>query len=269
MAYVINNGVNIYYDTFGNKDLKEVIVFLHGAGSDRTIWKEQVKKLKEDYYIIAIDNRGSGKSDCPEYNYNVSMLSTDIIAVLDKEKLNEVNLIGFSLGGLVAQKIANDHPKRVKKLILLNCSLGSGNPDTVLPEQNVINMFLFCSALSMEDRVKNAMDFNYGKEFEKNNPELYKKYYNEIIRNADGIQYQIPVIVSGKILIKNYEKIKFPVLSILSTDDPVIPKENGNTIQKHLPHSKVKYLKGYHSSPQIHPEKVTRLIKNFINTQEN
>ena len=269
MAFVINNDIRIYYDTFGNKYSDEVIVFLHGAGSDRTIWRKQVNLLKNDYYLITIDNRGSGKSDCPEYNYNVSMLSSDIISVLDKENVNQVNLVGFSLGGLVAQKVANDHPNRIKKLILLNCSLGSGNPDTVLPEQDVINMFLFCSALSKEDRVKNAMDYNYGKTLKKRDPVLYKKYFNKITNNATGIPYQIPIVVSGKTLIENYERINFPVLSVFSTDDPIIPKENAQAIQKHLPHSKIKYLKGHHSSPQIHPQKVAKLIKNFVSTQEN
>ncbi len=268
MAYIINNDINIYYDTFGNKYSDEVIVFLHGAGSDRTIWRNQVNKLKNDFYIITIDNRGSGKSDCPEYNYNASMLCSDITRVLDKEKVNKVNLVGFSLGGLVAQKFAYDNPHRIKKLILMNCSLGSGNPDTVLPEQDVINMFLFISALSKEDCVKNAMDYNFGKRFKMRNPRLYKKYFNEITNNATGIPYQIPIMVSSKSLIENYSKIKFPVLSILSTEDPLIPKENGNAIQKHLPHSKVEYLKGHHSSMLIHPKRVTKLIKTFVRDQE-
>jgi len=269
MAYIINNDIRIHYDTFGNKYSDEVIVFLHGAGSDRTIWKKQVSKLKDNFYIITIDNRGSGKSDCPEYNYNASMLSSDIISVLDKENVNNVNLVGFSLGGLIAQKFVNDHPHRIKKLILMNCSLGSGNPDTVLPDQDVINMFLFCSALSKEDCVKNAMDYNFGKRFKLKSPKLYKKYFNEITNNATGIPFQIPIMVSSKSLIENYNKIKFPVLSILSTDDPLIPKENGNAIRKHLPHSRIEYLKGHHSSMLIHPNRVTELIKGFVSGQEN
>ena len=124
-------------------------------------------------------------------------------------------------------------------------------------------------ALSKDDRVKNALDYNYGRDLEIKNPKLYRKYYNAIYDNADGILSQLPIMVSGKSLIKNYENIRFPLLGVFSTKDPIIPKENADVVKKYLPHSKIEYLEGYHASPQIHPEKVVKLIKDFIKTQEN
>ncbi|MCP4602858.1 MAG: alpha/beta hydrolase [Proteobacteria bacterium] len=265
MAEVVRDNVKIHYDTFGKKkDDGECILFLSGASSDGNVWRNQVDYLSKEYFAITVDNRGSGKSDCPDYNYDADMLTSDIEAVLAKEEIKETNLVGFSMGGLIAQRFLNNNPKRVKRLVLMNCTLGSGNPDTILPQREVINMFLFSAALTLEDCCKNAMDYHFGESFEEKNPDLYKEYFDETMKSSPGIRHQIPIMVSDKPLIEDYSAIKVPVLYILSTDDPVTPYQNGESLKKHLPQARVEYLDGYHASMLIHPEKVNALIKDFF-----
>jgi 3-oxoadipate enol-lactonase len=264
MAYINNSGVNIYYSTAGIKDSREVLVFLTGSGSDSSIWKKQINYLKNEYFIIAIDNRGSGKSDCPEYKYDAAMFCSDMEEILKAEGIESFNLVGFSMGGLIAQKYVNDTPHRVKRLILINCTLGAGNPDTVPPSQDVINIFLFSAALTPEDIARSAMDYNFGSSFKEEHPESYERYFQSILKNTIGVNHHVPVMVSNERLIQDYAKIKMPVLAILSEKDPVVPLGNGRVIKKHLPQAQIKYLDGYHASMLIHPDKVNQIIGNFL-----
>ena len=265
MAFIVTDNIKIYYETYGKKTSEEKIVFLSGAGWDSSIWKNQIEYLKKDFYIIAVDHRGSGKSDCPDYNYNASMLSSDLEKILVKEEIDQINLVGHSIGGLVAEKFVNNNIKKVKRLILMNCSLGGGNPDIILPTRDVANMFLFHSVLTQEDQVKNALDYNFGNISENDGPDLYKEFTCKFMRNINGLPHLIPIMVSNKPLIQDYTKINMPVLCILAIDDPVTPHENGTIFQKYLPHARLEYLPGYHLSVLIHPGKVSSLIEQFIN----
>ncbi len=264
MPEVLNDGVKISYDCFGVRESNKTILFLSGAGNDGSVWHNQVSFFKERYFVITIDNRGSGKSDCPDYKYSAHMLAKDVKAVLQKENIEKVFLAGFSMGGLVAQKFTDDNKEMVERLVLMNCSLGAGNKYTVLPKQEVVNMFLFAAALSDEDACKNAMDYNFGPEFKTCSPVLYERYYNETMANRKGLHSQIAIMVSTAPLIKDYAEFDVPVLYILSTDDPVTPKENGEKIKNVLPAAQVEYVDGFHASMLNHPDTVNRLIDDFL-----
>ena len=251
MSYINNNNIKIYYETYGDKNSNEVILFLTGAGSDCRIWEKQVENLQNEFFLIIMDNRGSGKSDCPEYNYNLTMLCEDVDKILQAESIESLAIVGFSMGGLIAQKMWDLNTNanyRINKIVLMNCSLGSGNPDTVVPAQDVVNTFLFSSALIDEDIARNAIDYNFGKSLEKENPKLYKKYFNDVMLNVGGVQYQVPILVSSKALINDYANISIPVLGVFSKDDPVIPLENASVLKKYIPHAEIKILEGFHSS---------------------
>jgi pimeloyl-ACP methyl ester carboxylesterase len=261
---IVNNDVKISYNTFGTREGKESIVFLPGAGNDSAVWHKQIPVFSKDYFVITVDNRGSGKSDTPEYPYTADMLAGDVEAVLNNEELDSVNLVGFSMGGLIAQRFVNNNPGRVKKLILMNCSLGAGNESTVLPAKEVINMFLFAAALTDEDACKNAMDYNFGPDFKIREPKLYERYFNQTMANRKGIRHQIAIMVSDKPLVDDYAAITMPLLYILSLDDPVTPKENGKYIKKFFPGARVEYVKGYHASMINESSTVNSLINEFL-----
>src|SRR5436190_13236146 len=85
------------------------VLFLHGWGVDSRIWRQQVKHFSQSCRVIAIDLPGHGQSDWKKIA--MAEMADDIIAVLAKLGIKKISIVGSSLGGLVALKIFNSHPK--------------------------------------------------------------------------------------------------------------------------------------------------------------
>jgi pimeloyl-ACP methyl ester carboxylesterase len=264
LATLHHDGMSIHYTTRGSRSSLSAIAFLSGAGSDSTLWREQVSYLENRFFILTIDHQGVGKSDLPTGPCSADQLAADVKAILDVEGIESINLVGFSLGGLVAQRFVNNYPGSVERLVLMNCSLGAGNPDTVLPRPDVINMFLYFAALTREDLCRNAADYNFGSSFERDDPEGYRAFFDYTMKNNLAIAEHIPILVSDKAFIDDLSSVRIPVMVILSKDDPVAPPGNGAAFQRHWPHARIEYLDGHHASMLLHPREVNELLESFL-----
>ncbi|MFC4098953.1 alpha/beta fold hydrolase [Paenibacillus xanthanilyticus] len=122
MAYVTvaeENGapVDIYYEDQGSG---KPIVLIHGWPLSGRSWEAQVPALVEaGYRVITYDRRGFGKSSQPWGGYDYDTFSADLNRLLEHLNLNEVTLVGFSMGGgEVARYIGTYGSKRVTKAVL-------------------------------------------------------------------------------------------------------------------------------------------------------
>lgn len=114
---VAADGTRIYYDTFGNPD-GEPLLLLMGLAVDRWGWIRQRADLARRFRCIAIDNRGAGLSEKPDGPYDVFTMSGDALCVLDAEGIDSAHVMGFSLGGVMAQVLAVRSPDRIRSLVL-------------------------------------------------------------------------------------------------------------------------------------------------------
>ena len=89
--------INIYYEDFGKG---KPVVFIHGWPLNSCMWEYQLNVLpKYGLRCITYDRRGFGKSDKPWGNYDYDTLAADLKSVIDELNLDEVTLVGFSMGG--------------------------------------------------------------------------------------------------------------------------------------------------------------------------
>ena len=96
------------------------ILLIHGlAGSSLTEWYQVAPKLAVDRRVILIDHRGHGLSAPGDRRFEVEDDLDDIAGVLDNLGVAEVDLVGYSMGGIIAQAFAQRHPGRVRKLVLI------------------------------------------------------------------------------------------------------------------------------------------------------
>ncbi len=114
-----SKGTTIHYTIDGTG---EPVVLIHGLGSSEQInWRlpGTIKLLAESHQVIAFDLRGHGRSGKPEKesDYGVEM-SEDVVRLMDHLKIEKAHVVGYSLGGMIAMKVAVDHPERVKSLVL-------------------------------------------------------------------------------------------------------------------------------------------------------
>lgn len=94
------------------------LVFLNSLGTDLSMWEGVIAALPPGPAILGIDARGHGGSRCESAEASVDLLAGDVLAVLEAAGISRAVLIGLSLGGLVAQKIAIAHPDLVAGLVL-------------------------------------------------------------------------------------------------------------------------------------------------------
>jgi pimeloyl-ACP methyl ester carboxylesterase len=111
-----SNGVKIRYVIEGNG---EPIVLLHGWMSDSSMWgRLDSNPARKEFTLIAVDLRGHGKSDKPHdpEKYGPEM-ARDVVRLLDHLKLPKAHLVGYSMGAIVAGKMAATHPERVLSVV--------------------------------------------------------------------------------------------------------------------------------------------------------
>ena len=120
MPYLKLNQVNLYYEEEGDK--KETIIFGHSMLFNLSMFDQQVQFLKDNYRCIRFDFRGHGKSDSPSNGYDLDTLTEDTFALIQSLNCGPCHFIGFSMGGMIAMKLAIKYPEVIKSLILVDTS---------------------------------------------------------------------------------------------------------------------------------------------------
>jgi non-heme chloroperoxidase len=115
----VEQNVNIYVEDIDPGNGKPIL-FIHGWPLNHKQWEYQIDQLpKMDYRCIAVDLRGFGKSDRPWNGYSYDQLADDIRIVIDTLKLEDITLVGFSMGGAIAIRYMARHAgHKVSKLVL-------------------------------------------------------------------------------------------------------------------------------------------------------
>jgi pimeloyl-ACP methyl ester carboxylesterase len=118
VAYIeVEPGVRIFYRDLGRSDGRP-IVLLHAFTFDHTVWDRHIRLLCDSHRLVPIDLRGHGLSDKPTVGCTPDRLVADVEAVLEALDLHDVALIGWSLGGAVAARLAA-RSDRVSQLMLI------------------------------------------------------------------------------------------------------------------------------------------------------
>lgn len=115
MAKAKINGVDIYFEEHG---AGEPLILLMGFGDGCQAWSNQTPVFAEHYRTIILDHRGVGKSEAPESGYSIPQFSDDVVALMDHLGIERSHLVGYSMGGRVAQDLAARYPNRVNAIVL-------------------------------------------------------------------------------------------------------------------------------------------------------
>lgn len=105
------------------------VVLVHGFPLDHTIWMPVAEGLKDEARIIMPDLRGAGKSPETNETYTMRLLAEDILALIDRLKLEKVILVGHSMGGYVALAFAYAYPGRISGLGLIATQADADAPE--------------------------------------------------------------------------------------------------------------------------------------------
>jgi pimeloyl-ACP methyl ester carboxylesterase len=246
------NGIDIYYETFGDPNNPAVLLIM-GLGSQCVHWFPYFYEpiVQKGYYVIRFDNRDLGRSSRVSTSYNLEDMANDTISLLDKISIKQAHIIGISMGGMIAQRLAISHQSYVKTLTSIASSGFFDDPDPALkptPKTALAEKILLLTQKFQKD----SEEYNLGLwealsgsayPFDQ---ALHRQLYQEsfVIQkgyNAQASQNQTQAMLKSGSRLSELGQIKAATLIIHGTDDPMIPESHG--LKYHPLILKAKYLK--------------------------
>jgi pimeloyl-ACP methyl ester carboxylesterase len=125
-TFDLPDGAHIFVEEFG-PDVPKGVIFVHGSVLRTDVWHYQMQGL-QGHRLVFSDLRGHGQSTKGEADYSIEVLGQDLLATIDELGLEEVVVVGHSVGGQIAMQMCHDNQdilgSRVKGLVLANTSYG-------------------------------------------------------------------------------------------------------------------------------------------------
>ena len=213
-----------YMDLLPKTPNGKTVLLLHGKNFVAMYWEQTANDLaKAGFRVIMPDQIGFGKSSKPtNIQYSFQFLAQNTKAILDKENISKVNVLGHSMGGMLATRFTLMFPETVEKLILEN-PIGLEDWKTVVPYQNVDDWYDTEIKQDYQKIKDYQLKFYYDNKWK---PEYDKwvtisasftlnKNYPAIARNS-AITYDM---IFTQPVVYEFENIKAPALLIIGQRD--------------------------------------------------
>ena len=232
MPYVTNAGADIYWEEHGAGD---PLLLIMGLGATLEWWHRLVPILAPHYRTIVYDNRGVGRSTVPPGPYLVPAMAEDAVAVMDAAGITSAHVFGASMGGMIAQELALNHPSRVRSLIL-GCT-ACGGPQTVLAGKDVAAALIARNTQPREEAMWTMVPFIYDPDTPRDvvAADLAIRLTSPV--SNDGYFAQLMGIRAWGGTCDRLGSLAMPTLVIHGETDQLVPPENGRIIAKGIPGS--------------------------------
>jgi len=153
------------------------IVFIHGVGLTKEIWKPQVNFFK-DHNILTYDLIGHGKTPLEKKQINFEDFTKQLINLIDEIEIKKIHLVGFSLGSLIARHFATQHADRLNSLTL-HASIYKRSLEQKRVVENRFELIKTDRPASKDRSIRRW----FTAEFIKNNKEIYDEIYSMLDEN--------------------------------------------------------------------------------------
>lgn len=247
-GYLDSTGQRIRYRVRGDGP---PLLMLHGIGAPLGLWRPLESRLG-DLTTITVDPPGAGRSTTPRGSFGMrdyAAVMDDLVAHLG---FGSVNVLGLSLGGMIAQELAHRHPDRVERLVLASTSCGWGAPRVSWGP---------LAALAQPHPVTRRRRPSPGDA----GGSLLRDWAREPHRpSLRGYAVGLRAAFTWSSL-PWLEELPMPVLAITGDDDPVVPPENSRIIATKVPRGRLEVLEGRgHLAVLRDPQRASRLIDDFL-----
>lgn len=253
---------SMYYYTAGDPQ-KESILFLHPAYGDHTCFHHQLDALVENYHMIFVDMLGHGKSQVPLGGDTIEKTADLVMEILDKEGIEHVNLVGVSLGSLMAQYIAYKYPQRIKSVTIIGGYSIFGDNSKISKAQNrEIFKAFFLMLFKMEGFRRYVVETtNIVAAEQEIFYQAMKKFTRKSLPAMGGMQ---------KILDKNPHILEQPLLIVVGDHDQKVILENAKDWHKREAKTSFEVISGAgHCANMDNPEEFNQRLLLFLQANQN
>ena len=260
------DGVTLAYIDTGNPTGPPVVL-IHGYTDNARDWVPLLPYLSKRFRLILVDIRGHGKSSKPECCYTRLDFAYDIKLLLDALSIRQADVIGHSLGSIIAQTFAEYWPERTDRIVLVS-STGGRPPGSTAPPQ-----FDFAAEIR---KLKDPID--------PDSPFMIAWWDSPTPVNPDFIRRQrqdsaaiplkiwlavldqaLPGATTYTDLQSTLPRLKAPTLLIWGSKDPLMEEPVRKTLREALPGAQVKIFEGLGHNPFWEdPAAVARVINAFL-----
>jgi len=239
------------------------LILVHGLGMNRQMWQWQMKSLSAHFTVINYDLLGHGKSINPEIPCHLSQFTRQLLALMEGMNLDCCNLVGFSLGGLIVQDFALNHPEKVNTLVILNTAHARTRTERNEVLARVQQVKEYGPAATVED----ALERWFNNNFSSKNPEIMDKIRSWIMSNDKDIYHGIYRLFAecDETLKDSISSIRCPTLVMTGENDPGNSPEMTQRIAKLIPDARAEIIKGLrHMGLVENPEAFNSRLTSFF-----
>ena len=234
MPFIERDGARIHWYEIGRG---EPIVMIMGLGCSSAMWFRLAPLLARRHRVILLDNRGSGKTEVQYFvTHRIAAMAEDVVAVLEAAGERAAHVLGFSMGGMIAQQLTINHPDRVRSLTLLATHCGSAH--AVLADPKVTNLLFSKGTMTPEQSLNVMAPYVYAKDtpahFIAEDAAIRLATY-PTLRDYQGQ-------LSGLLYWSAYAKlsrIRVETLVLHGLEDQLIPPANGRMLAELIPRARL------------------------------
>ncbi|HBS46859.1 MAG TPA: alpha/beta hydrolase [Paenibacillus sp.] len=260
------NGIDICSDSFGDPSNPAVLLIM-GATCSMVYWDEEFCRRLADTgrYVIRYDNRDVGRSVVYEpgsSNYTVIDMADDAAGLLDAYNIEQANIVGMSLGGMIAQVLAIRHPQKVLTLTLIASSFfESDDNDRNLPPMDERILAFHADGATLDwtdeeavaDYLVSGSGILCGSKHKFDEKRAYKQVRMEIKRANNLLSMFNHALLTGDDKYEGKAKnIMVPTLVFHGVEDTVLPIEHGSALADEIPNASLLTLEG--TGHEVHPD---------------
>ncbi|RMD85551.1 MAG: 3-oxoadipate enol-lactonase [Candidatus Dadabacteria bacterium] len=263
------NGVNIHYVIEGRDDAP-VVTFSHALGADLHVWDAQAAACAERYRVLRYDTRGHGESDAPRGPYTLEQLAEDVVGLLDALGIGRTHFVGLSMGGMIGQVLALEHPDRVLSLVLCDTTSGRGELDQATWDANWKQRIESVLNEGLGPQVEPTIERWLSPEWASAHPEAVEKIRRTLERTPVAGYVGCCQAISKLDLTERLAEISCPTLVIVGEDDPGTPVSAARTIHERIAGSRLCVVpKARHLANVEQADLVSREILSFLDSIES
>jgi pimeloyl-ACP methyl ester carboxylesterase len=223
------------------------LLVLNGLAATHADWDPAfIDRLASANELVLIDNRGIGASTDDGGPFDVAKLAADSARVIETLELGPASVLGWSVGGFIAQALAVNHPAHVDKLVLL--STDPGGPGTELASPAVLAQLTDMSG-SPHDQARRLLSVLFPSDLADS---IYREFGDVVAAARVGLRDRLG-------------ELRAPVLVATGTEDVVIPASNGLSLVNAIPGAWLaQFSGGGHAFMAQHPHRLADLINVFL-----
>lgn len=243
MPRVRSDDVSVHY-TVDGPPAGSTVLLLEGLGYGRWMWDWLTDEFDDEFRVVRPDNRGTGDSDTPDGPYSIGTMADDVMAVLNDLDVDEVHVVGASMGGMIAQQLALAD-ERVVSLVLL-CTTPGGENAVETPPEVLDHVFSVPDEAGPREAVRHRMEPAISDGFDDREPELVSEIVDARLEGDAGPQGREAqaAAVAAFDVADRLDELDVPTLVLHGTDDRVLPVENAELLADGVDNATVDRIDG-------------------------